>query len=89
MHCPPLSTRVFVTLVLPLPHRRLGGAPGAPAGLGRAACSLLQVAAAVPAVGVLAEPLARLVVDALCVSDGGPETRRRTCSCKGASLIQL
>lgn len=35
---------------------------------------LLEVFAAVPAVGVLAKALARLVVDALCISDGGPET---------------
>ncbi|TNN45073.1 hypothetical protein EYF80_044718 [Liparis tanakae] len=52
-------------------ERRLGGALGVPA-------SLLEVAAAVPAVAVLAEPPAGLVVDALGIPDGGPETRERT-----------
>lgn len=37
------------------------------------AAFLLQVTTAVPAVGVLAEPLARFVVDALHISDGGPK----------------
>lgn len=67
----PPSNLVFITLVLPLPQRRLGGVLEVPA-------SLLEVAAAVPAVAVLAEPPAGLVVDALGISDGGPETRKRT-----------
>ncbi len=41
---------------------------------GEAVALLLEVSAAVPAVGVLAEALPRLVVDALGISDGGPET---------------
>lgn len=44
--------------------------------LGSAAALLLEVSTAVPAVGFLAEPLARLVVDALGISDGGSENRK-------------
>ena len=59
----------MITLVLPLPQWRLRSVPGVP----ERPALLLQVPAAVPAVGVLADPLARPVVDALGVSDGGPE----------------
>lgn len=43
--------------------------------LSNTASLLLEVSAAVPAVGVLADALARPVVDALGISDGGPETK--------------
>lgn len=45
--------------------------------LREAAVLLLEVPAAVPAVGVLGQPLVgRLVVDAFSVSDGGSETKK-------------
>lgn len=46
--------------------------------LGKVAPLLLKVSAAIPAVGVLAESLARFFVDALGISDGGPEAKKRT-----------
>ena len=63
-----LKSVSFLTLVLPLSQR----------GLCRAlsAALLLQVSAAVPAVRLLAEPLAGFVVDAFGISDGGPEAER-------------
>lgn len=52
--------------------------------LGEAAALLLEVSTAVPAVGVLADPLPRLAVDALRISDGGPETEKECAqSCPG------
>lgn len=65
---------MLVTFVLPLLQRWLGSSLWVPAWLRHVATFLLEVPAAVPAVGVLAEPLARPAVDALSVSDGGPET---------------
>lgn len=66
-----LYQEVFITLVFPLPQRGLRNDLGVPA-------LLLEVSTTVPSVGVLAEPLARLVVDALGVSDGGSEAATRT-----------
>lgn len=62
---------VFVTFILPLSQRWLCSVP---VWLCEATTLLLEVPTAVSAVGVLARPLARLVVDALGVSDGGSET---------------
>lgn len=46
--------------------------------LSKVAPLLLKVSAAIPAVGILAESLARFFVDALGISDGGPKTKKRT-----------
>lgn len=61
---------MVITLVLPLLQR---GLCCIPLWFAEPAAFLLEVAAAVPAVGFLAEPLARLVMNALGISDGRSE----------------
>lgn len=60
---------MVLTLVLPLLQRGLCCILGVPLWFAEPAAFLLEVPAAVPAVGILAEPLARLVMNALGVSD--------------------
>lgn len=88
---------MVVTLVLHLLQRRLGCIPGVPLWFAEPAAFLLEVAAAVPAVGFLAEPLARLVMNALSISDGRSEgdkgqvvgllSVRKAASCKKGEVI--
>lgn len=64
---------MVITLVLPLLQWGLCCILGVPLWFAEPAAFLLEVAAAVPAVGFLAEPLARLVMNALGISDGRSE----------------
>lgn len=66
--------RGLFTLVLPLLQRWLCHDFGVCVRVSETTALLLEVSSAVPAVGILAEPLARPVVNALGISNGGSET---------------